>query len=122
LNVNVQNNTNALANQSMRETKIVGITNFCGGNQDPISWLEEFTRACNANGTSDARKLNVVPAYLKGPASTWWTMNQTLPQNDPNRITQWTGQNNNTDFKLNFIDTFRTTTLTEIWTTELEKR
>ena len=118
----MQNNTQALANQPARESKIVGISNFSGGNQDPISWLEEFTRACNANGTNDARKLLVIPAYLKGPASTWWTMNQALLQNDPNRIAQWTGNNNNTDFILNFVNTFRTTTLIEIWTTELEKR
>ena len=122
LNTNVQNNIQALTNQPARESKIVGISNFSGGNQDPISWLEEFTRACNANGTNDARKLLVIPAYLKGPASTWWTMNQALLQNDPNRIAQWTGNNNNTDFILNFVNTFRITTLIEIWTTELEKR
>ena len=106
----------------MRESKLVSISNFSGGNQDPISWLEEFTRACDANGTSDNRKLLVVPAYLKEPASTWWTMNQTLQAGDANRITQWTGNNNNSDFKTNFVNTFCTTTLTEIWTTELEKR
>ena len=71
LNQNVQQNTNALTNQPMRESKLVSISNFSEGNQDPISWLEEFTRACDANGTSDNRKLLVVPAYLKGPASTW---------------------------------------------------
>ena len=121
LNQNVQQNTNALTNQPMRESKLVSISNFSGGNQDPISWLEEFTRACDANGTNDNRKLLVVPAYLKGPASTWWTMNQTLQAGDANRITQWTGNNNNSDFKTNFVNTFRTTTLTEIWITELAK-
>ena len=49
-------------------------------------------------------------------------MNQALLQNDPNRIIQWTGNNNNTDFILNFVNIFCTTTLIEIWTTELEKR
>jgi len=72
----------------MRESKLVSISNFSRGNQDPISWLEEFTRACDANGTSDNRKLLVVPAYLKEPASTWWTMNQALLAGDANRIAQ----------------------------------
>ncbi|CAB4444378.1 unnamed protein product [Rhizophagus irregularis] len=31
-------------------------------------------------------KLEVVPAYLKGAASTWWNANQALPNNDPNKI------------------------------------
>jgi hypothetical protein len=40
----------------------------------------------------------------------------------PNRITAWTGNNNNTDFIINFPDAFRTQTLVEIWITELEQR
>ena len=55
----------------MRESKLVSISNFSGDNQDFISWLEEFTRAYDANETNDNRKLLVVPAYLKGSASTW---------------------------------------------------
>ena len=87
---------------------------FYGGNQDPVAWLEDFTRACNANGIANGRKLEVVPAYLKGAASTWWNANQALPNNNLNRIIVWTGNNNNTDFVQNFPTAFRTQTLIEI--------
>ncbi|CAB5364533.1 unnamed protein product [Rhizophagus irregularis] len=45
-----------------------------------------------------------------------------LPNNNSNKITIWTGNNNNTDFIQNFPAAFRTQTLVEIWTTELEQR
>ena len=59
---------------------------------------------------------------MKGPASTWWTTNQALVNGNANRIVAWTGNNNNTDFVINFPAAFRTETLVEIWTTELEQR
>jgi hypothetical protein len=59
---------------------------------------------------------------LKGAASTWWTTNQNLNVGHQNRIVAWTGNNNNTDFLVNFPATFRTETLIEIWTTELDQR
>jgi Retrotransposon gag protein/Zinc knuckle len=114
-------NTNALANQP-RESRVADLPTYYGGNQDPVAWLEEFTRACNANGLNNNRKLQVVPAYLKGPASTWWTTNQALANGNANRITAWTGNNNNTDFTANFPAQFRSQTLIEIWSTELERR
>lgn len=116
----VGNNTNALANRQIR--KVADLPTFSGGEQDPVSWLDEFARACNANGITDANKLTVVPAYLKGAASTWWTTNQNLNAGNQNRIVAWTGNNNNTDFLVNFPATFRTETLIEIWTTELDQR
>ena len=39
-----------------------------------------------------------------------------------NRIAAWTGNNNNTNFIVNFPNAFRTQTLIEIWTTKLEQR
>ncbi|RGB22241.1 hypothetical protein C1646_677984, partial [Rhizophagus diaphanus] len=52
--------------------------------------LEDFTRACNAsNGIANVQKLEVVPAYLKGAAFTWWNANQALPNNNPNKIIAW---------------------------------
>ncbi|PKC00238.1 hypothetical protein RhiirA5_382599 [Rhizophagus irregularis] len=68
------------------------------------------------------REGKVVPAYLKGADSTWWNANQALPNNNPNKVVAWTGNNNNTDFVLNFPAAFRTQTLIEIWTTELEQK
>ena len=115
-------NTQAINNPPRREGRVAELPYFYGGNQDPVAWIEDFTRACNANGIGNARKLEVVPAYLKGAASTWWNANQALPNNNQNRITAWTGNNNNTDFTQNFPAAFRTQTLIEIWTTELEQR
>ncbi|GET00511.1 retroviral-like aspartic protease 1 [Rhizophagus clarus] len=47
---------------------------------------------------------------------------QMLNNGNPSRIITWTGNNNNTDFVINFPNAFRTQTLVEIWTTELEQR
>lgn len=115
-------NTQAITNPPRREGRVAELPYFYGGNQDPVAWLEDFIRSCNANGIQNARKLEVVPAYLKGAASTWWNANQALPNNNPSKIVAWTGNNNNTDFVLNFPAAFRTQTLVEIWTTELEQR
>jgi hypothetical protein len=115
-------NTQAIGNPPRREGRVAELPIFLGGDQDPVAWLEDFTRACNANGLQDARKLEVVPAYLKGAASTWWNANQALNNGNPNRITAWSGNNDNTDFIANFPVAFRTQTLVEIWTTDLEQR
>jgi Retrotransposon gag protein/Zinc knuckle len=55
-----------------RETKMVDLPIFNGGEQDPLIWLEEFEDACLANRISNERKIDVVPAYLKGIAHSWW--------------------------------------------------
>ncbi|GBB90053.1 hypothetical protein RclHR1_16920003 [Rhizophagus clarus] len=104
-------NTQAINNPPRREERVAELPYFYGGNQDPVAWLEDFTRACNANGIANGQKLEVVPAYLRGVASTWWNANQALPYNNQNRITAWTGNNNTTDFIQNFPATFRTQTL-----------
>ena len=108
------NNTNAINNPPRRELRVAELPYFYGGSQDPISWLEEFTKSCNANGINNARKIEVVPAYLKGPAASWWTVNQALPNNHANRIVVWTdGNANNTNFIVNFPAAFRSQTLVE---------
>jgi hypothetical protein len=119
----LQANTQAVANPPRRELRVADLPYFYAGNQDPLAWIEEFEKACNANGISNDRKIQVVPAYLKGAAATWWTTNQALAQNHANRIGVWTdANNNNTNFVVNFPEAFRTQTLIEIWTTELERR
>ena len=115
-------NTQAINNPPRREGRVAELPYFYRGNQDPVAWLEDFTRSCNANGIANAQKLEVVPAYLKGTTSTWWNANQNLNNGNANRIVAWTGNNNNTDFILNFPNAFRTQTLIEIWTTELEQK
>ena len=63
LNATVAANNNAMQN---RGTQAAPVPTFYGGNQDPITWLNEFNHACAANGWNAARKLQVVPAYLRG--------------------------------------------------------
>jgi len=95
---------------------VIDLPYFYGGNQDPITWIIDFDKACNANGISDDNKLQVAPAYLKGAAATWWTENQALANNNANRIIQWDDSNPayNTNFVINFPITFRSQTLVEI--------
>ncbi len=107
-------NTQAINNPPRREGRVAELPYFYRGNQDPVAWLEDFTRSCNANGIANAQKLEVVPAYLKGATSTWWNANQNLNNGNANRIVAWTGNNNNTDFILNFPNAFRTQMLIEI--------
>ena len=64
-------NTQAIGNPPRREGKVAELPSFYGGNQDPVAWIEDFTRAYNANGINDVRKLEVVSAYLRSSASTW---------------------------------------------------
>jgi hypothetical protein len=77
-------NTQAIANPPRREGKVAELPHFYGSNQDLVAWLEDFTRSCNANSIQNARKLEVVPAYLKGAASTWWNANQALNNGNQN--------------------------------------
>jgi hypothetical protein len=49
-----------------RETKLVDLPTFKGGEQDPLIWLEEFEDICVANRISDEQKIEIVLAYLKG--------------------------------------------------------
>src|SRR3954468_16820436 len=70
----VQNLVNALRGllaAPARKTSVVKIDPFYGDEQDPISWIEEFEKAAVANNYSDARKLDIIQAYLKGTAATW---------------------------------------------------
>ena len=57
--------------QPPREATVIRIDPFYGDEQDPISWIEEFEKAAVVNNYSDARKLDIVQAYLKGTAATW---------------------------------------------------
>ena len=46
LNATVAANNNAMQN---RGTQAAPVPTFYGGNQDPITWLNEFNHACAAN-------------------------------------------------------------------------
>jgi hypothetical protein len=61
LNATLAANNNVLQN---RGTHAAQVPTFYGGNQDPIAWLNEFNLASAANEWNNARKLQIVPAYL----------------------------------------------------------
>ncbi|CAG8459886.1 8026_t:CDS:2 [Racocetra fulgida] len=73
----IQNQTNAVANNTnhlgQRETKLIEIILFAGGNQDLVTWIEEFECIAVANNFTDARRLQIIPAYLKNEAAIWYT-------------------------------------------------
>jgi len=89
-----------------RETRLVEISTFGGGEQDPLTWLYHFYDACIANNISEARRLDILPVYLKGIAYAWWM--------DVGRtITQW---QDNTYPRRSFVHRFK-----EKWCTTHQK-
>ncbi|RIB22633.1 hypothetical protein C2G38_2173503 [Gigaspora rosea] len=66
-----------------QELNLVSYPEYMGGEQDPISWLEDVEKAFEANRITDARKIPVIVPKLKGSASTWWvTMRNQVPPID----------------------------------------
>lgn len=57
---------------TLKETHMVPIPIFKGGEQDPLTWLQDFNDACRANNISAQRKLTIIPVYLKGVAYSWY--------------------------------------------------
>lgn len=113
LNATVAANNNALQN---RNHNVAQVPTFNGGNQDPITWLNEFNATATANGWNDARKLQVVPAYLKGPAAVWYQAAVLAP------INAWAAAANVNNFEHAFLTRFRTAAMVEMWATELDQR
>ncbi|CAG8732477.1 20124_t:CDS:2, partial [Rhizophagus irregularis] len=113
LNATVAVNNNALQN---RNHNVVQVPTFNGGNQDPITWLNEFNATATANGWNDARKLQVVPAYLKGPAAVWYQAAVLAP------INAWAAAANANNFQHAFLTQFRTAAMVKMWATELDQR
>jgi hypothetical protein len=62
------------------EQTLITVEPFLGdGTQDPLSWLQEFQRACKANRWNDARRLELAPVYMKGIALDWYRSLNPLP-------------------------------------------
>ncbi|CAB4492435.1 unnamed protein product [Rhizophagus irregularis] len=99
LNATVAANNNALQN---RNHNVAQVPTFNGGNQDPITWLNEFNATATANRWNDAQKLQVVPAYLKGPAAVWYQAAVLAP------INAWAAAANVNNFEHAFLTRFRT--------------
>ncbi|RGB33554.1 hypothetical protein C1646_761543 [Rhizophagus diaphanus] len=72
-----------------RESRLVDFPVFKGGNQDPVEWLEAFSRACMANRVGEERAIVLVASYLKEIALTWYNR-QTITfwknDNNPQRL------------------------------------
>ena len=45
--------------------------------EDPVEWLEAFTRACVGNNIGENRRLAIVPNFLRGNALSWYNQNKT---------------------------------------------
>ncbi|PKC00129.1 hypothetical protein RhiirA5_403357 [Rhizophagus irregularis] len=99
LNATVAANNNALQN---RNHNVAQVPTFSGGNQDPITWLNEFNATTTANRWNIAWKLQIVPAYLKGPAAVWYQTAVQAP------INAWAAAANANNFEHAFLTRFRT--------------
>jgi len=102
-----------------RELNLVPYPEFSGGDQDPISWLEDVEKAFEANRINDARKIPVIVPKLRGSASTWW---ETIKAQVP-IIDRWSDNANAAQsFKANFTTKFRTPELEGKWFAQLTQR
>ena len=56
------------------EQTLITVEPFLGdGTQDPLTWLQEFQRACKANRWDDAHRLELALVYMKGIALDWYS-------------------------------------------------
>ncbi|CAB4379699.1 unnamed protein product [Rhizophagus irregularis] len=69
-----------------------------------------------ANRWNDAQKLQVVPAYLKGPAAIWYQAAVLAP------INAWAAAANTNNFQHAFLTRFWTAAMVEMWATELDQK
>ena len=108
---------------AVRETSFVRIDPFYGDSQDPISWLEDFENAATANRLTDNRKLQVVLAYLKGAAATWFAERRADPATAPQHWGHqvgWNAAQIAVTLRQPFIDYFRTEAKLASWQRELD--
>ncbi|CAG8795218.1 1238_t:CDS:2, partial [Cetraspora pellucida] len=106
-------------NAPAHELNLVMYPDFAGGDQDPMTWLDEVEKAFAANLVDDNRKIAIMVPYLKGSAATWWaTMQRQL-----NPVNVWDNAVNPAQsFRPTFITHFRTPTLEGKWFAQLATR
>ncbi|CAG8559382.1 16235_t:CDS:2 [Cetraspora pellucida] len=106
-------------NAPAREINLVMYPDFAGGDQDPMTWLDEVEKAFAANLVDDNRKIAVVVPHLKGSAATWWA----TIQRQLNPVNVWDNAVNPAQsFRPTFIAHFRTPTLEGKWFAQLATR
>jgi len=102
-----------------RELNLVSYPDFSGGEQDPVTWLEDVEKAFEANQVRDNRKIPVVIPHLKGTAATWWVAARAIRP----AIDRWDDPNNGgQSFRPHFIIQFRTSALESKWFAQLTQR
>jgi uncharacterized FlaG/YvyC family protein len=90
---------------------------FCGGNRDPMEWLEEFNRAARINQYTSEYKLQVVGGYLQGAVGQWFSE----IQEGRSPITHWNDRSH-VSFEPSFLTNFKTTALINQWRFELQMK
>src|SRR5260364_93231 len=96
------------------EKNLLSVNFFNGdGTQDPLEWYTEFKRAATANRWNPARKLELVPVYLKGIALDWYSSLANAPTvfSDANNAAR--------SFKYLFKDRFITPKQKALWQKQL---
>ena len=108
--------------QSLGRRNIATLPQFKGNLQDPVTWLEDFGRAADANQFDADYKFQIVGGFLQGSAATWFS--EVTAAHAHNQIIRWspTGANEATSFTTQFIQRFRTHTLLTRWRHELQNK
>ena len=108
--------------QSLGQRNIATLPQFKGDLQDPVTWLEDFGRAADANQFDADYKFQIVGGFLQGSAATWFS--EVTAAHAHNQIIRWspTGANEAISFTTWFIQRFRTHTLFTRWRHELQNR
>src|SRR4051794_25904613 len=73
-----------------REMNLVVYPDFFGGEQDPITWIEEVEKIFDVNMIPNDQKIAVITPRLRGSVATWWT----IRRNQNSRIDRWNDNNN----------------------------
>jgi len=64
-------------NAVMARNHAIPLPTFSGGSyEDPIKWYEEIERISRANGYNNEYKQQIIGAYLKDSAATWYDANR----------------------------------------------
>ncbi|CAG8611366.1 1693_t:CDS:1, partial [Dentiscutata heterogama] len=87
-------------NPSNWELNLVAYSYFLGGNQNPMTWLNDVEKAFVANLVTNDCHIPVIIPYLKDATAMWWA----TTQHPPNPIDTWDNPAQaNTSFHSYFI-------------------
>ncbi|CAG8680003.1 8848_t:CDS:1, partial [Racocetra fulgida] len=98
---------------------LVPYSDFSGGEQDPITWLEDVEKAFEANQVQDNRKIPIVIPHLKSTVAIWWVAAKTIQP----AIDHWNDcHHQRQSFHPHFIAQFRTPSLESKWFAQLTQQ